>query len=203
MLVAWRITTTRARPRPYSARALDEHKRLQLFARAAAAARMSWSGKAAALGAVARLKRGDATGGGGGGGGGTRVITRMVSGGAMDTAVRKCIAVVATLGITANRWRIGQARELTRPEAISHFFRETFIGETKATTSFRRAGNRAFHWRATRAFAEQVAGADERLEPYLENLRPWEPKKSYYFPDAAAKTVLAGKARVLREEISK
>ena len=34
------------------------------------------------------------------------------------------------------------------------------------------------------AFPAQVAGASKRLEVYLENLTPWQPKKLYFFSDA-------------------
>src|SRR6266702_3600747 len=42
-------------------------------------------------------------------------------------------------------------------------------------------------------FPEQVAGPTKRLEPFLENLRPWQPKKIYYFPDADRENIFRGK----------
>ena len=42
-------------------------------------------------------------------------------------------------------------------------------------------------------FPEQVAGPSKRLEPLLENLRPWQPKKIYYFPDADREDIFRGK----------
>jgi len=42
-------------------------------------------------------------------------------------------------------------------------------------------------------FPAQLAGATKRLEPYLENLTPWQPKKIYYFSDARDSKQFAGK----------
>jgi len=69
---------------------------------------------------------------------------------------------------------------------ILTFLPGTFIGEDHgdhqasgvlATEAFDLAGD------AT-VFPAQVAAPLRRLEPYLENLRPWQAKKIYYFPDA-------------------
>src|SRR4029077_10161379 len=43
------------------------------------------------------------------------------------------------------------------------------------------------------AFPEQVAGPTKRLEPLLENLLPWQPKKIYFFPDADREDLFRGK----------
>jgi hypothetical protein len=43
------------------------------------------------------------------------------------------------------------------------------------------------------AFPAQVAGASKRLEPYLENLTPWQPKKLYFFSDASDEKQFVGK----------
>jgi hypothetical protein len=84
---------------------------------------------------------------------------------------------------------------LTRPEVILTFMPGTFIGEDHgdhqasgvlATEAFDLAGNPA-------AFPEQVAGPMKRLEPLLENLRPWQTKKIYYFPDADREDIFRGK----------
>jgi LmbE family N-acetylglucosaminyl deacetylase len=87
-------------------------------------------------------------------------------------------------------WGHGQTLEemvriirLTRPEVVLTFFPGVFIGENHgdhqaagviATEAFDLAINVAI-------FPSQVAGQTQRLEPYLENLRPWQPKKLYYF----------------------
>lgn len=42
-------------------------------------------------------------------------------------------------------------------------------------------------------FPEQLAAPMRRLEPLLENLRPWQPKKIYYFPDATNDEMFRGK----------
>ena len=55
-----------------------------------------------------------------------------------------------------------------------------------ATEAFDIAGDPA-------AFPEQVAAPLRRLEPYLENLRPWQPKKIYYFADADNEDIFQGK----------
>src|SRR5882757_8125121 len=99
-------------------------------------------------------------------------------------------------------WDHGQSLEqlvrlvrLTRPEVVLTFLPGTFIGEDHgdhqasgllATEAFDMAGDPA-------AFPEQVAGPTKRLEPFLENLRPWQPKKIYYFPDADREDIFRGK----------
>jgi hypothetical protein len=42
------------------------------------------------------------------------------------------------------------------------------------------------------AFPEQLAGPTKRLEALLDNLRPWQPKKIYYFPDADKEDIFGG-----------
>src|SRR5438046_8589794 len=84
---------------------------------------------------------------------------------------------------------------LTRPEVILTFFPGTFIGEyhgdhqacgVLATEAFDLAGDPT-------TFPEQVGGPANRRELFLENLRPWQPKKIYYFPDADREDVFRGK----------
>ncbi len=84
---------------------------------------------------------------------------------------------------------------LTRPEVILTFLPGTFIGEDHgdhqasgvlATEAFDLAGDPV-------AFPEQLAGPMRRLEPYLENLQPWQPKKIYYFADAEREDIFRGK----------
>jgi hypothetical protein len=95
---------------------------------------------------------------------------------------------------------------LTRPEVILTFLPGTFIGEDHgdhqaagvlATEAFDLAGDPT-------AFPEQVAAPLRRLEPYLENLRPWQTKKIYYFPDADKEDIFRDKGpRYSVKEISK
>ena len=75
------------------------------------------------------------------------------------------------------------------------FLPGAFIGEDHgdhqasgllATEAFDLAGDPA-------SFPEQLAGPTKRLEPFLENLRPWQSKKIYYFPDADRKDIFRGK----------
>jgi LmbE family N-acetylglucosaminyl deacetylase len=154
-----------------------------------------------------------------GGNGGNEVGTEQASGLA---AIREIEArrANATLGITnvwfldgkdtagqdvlvslAN-WQHGAALEqlvrlmrLTRPEVVLTFLPGTFIGEDHgdhqaagvvATEAFDLAGDPT-------AFPSQVAEPSKRLEAYLEGLRPWQPKKIFYFPDAEREDIFKGK----------
>src|SRR5579863_8843022 len=154
-----------------------------------------------------------------GGNGGNEVGTEQASGLA---AIREIEArrANATLGITnvwfldgkdtagqdvlvslAN-WEHGVALEqlvrlmrLTRPEVVLTFLPGTFIGEDHgdhqaagvvATEAFDLAGDPS-------VYPEQVAAPIRRLEPFLENLRPWQCKKIYYFPDASNDEMFRGK----------
>ena len=99
-------------------------------------------------------------------------------------------------------WDHGQSLEqlvrlvrLTRPEVVLTFLPGTFIGEDHgdhqasgllATEAFDCAGDPT-------VFPEQVTGPTKRLEPFFENLRPWQPKKIYYFPDADREDIFRGK----------
>jgi len=154
-----------------------------------------------------------------GGNGGNEVGTEQASGLA---AIREIEARRAngTLGITnvwfldgkdtagqdvlvslAN-WQHGAALEqlvrlvrLTRPEVVLTFLPGTFIGEDHgdhqaagvlATEAFDLAGDPT-------VFPNQVAEPLIRLEAYLEGLRPWQPKKIFYFPDAEREDIFKGK----------
>jgi LmbE family N-acetylglucosaminyl deacetylase len=84
---------------------------------------------------------------------------------------------------------------LARPEVILTFLPGTFIGEDHgdhqasgvlATEAFDLAGDPL-------VFPEQVTGPMRRLEPYFDNLRPWQPKKIYYFADATREDIFKGK----------
>ena len=95
--------------------------------------------------------------------------------------------------VSLANWQHGAALEqlvrivrLTRPEVVLTFLPGTFIGEDHgdhqaagvlATEAFDLAGDPT-------VFPNQVAEPLKRLEAYLEGLRPWQPKKIYYFPDA-------------------
>ena len=115
--------------------------------------------------------------------------------GGKDTASQDVLQSLAN-------WEHGAALEqmvrlvrLTRPEVILTFLPGTFIGEDHgdhqaagvlATEAFDLAGDPT-------VFPSQVAVPLRRLEPYLENLRPWQPKKIFYFPDADREDMFRGK----------
>ncbi len=111
-----------------------------------------------------------------------------------DTASQNVLNSLST-------WNHGEALQqlvrlvrLTRPEVILTFLPGTFVGEDHgdhqasgvlATEAFDLSGDPA-------AFAEQLAGPSKRLESMLDNLRPWQTKKIYYFPDADNDKLFAG-----------
>ncbi|HEY6387505.1 MAG TPA: NEW3 domain-containing protein, partial [Candidatus Acidoferrum sp.] len=82
----------------------------------------------------------------------------------------------------------------------------TFIGEDHgdhqaagvlATEAFDLSGDPT-------VFPEQISAPLRRLEPYLENLRPWQTKKIYYFPDADKEELFRDKGpKYSVKEISK
>jgi len=66
--------------------------------------------------------------------------------------------------------------------------------KTTATTKPPVVGNGSVRSRrGCRGIPGQVAGPTKRLEPFLENLRPWQVKKIYYFPDAEREDIFRGK----------
>ena len=112
-----------------------------------------------------------------------------------------------------SNWNHGQALQqlvrlmrLTRPEVVLTFLPGTFVGEDHgdhqaagvlATEAFDLSADPA-------AFPEQLAGPTKRLESLLDNLRPWQPKKIYYFPDADKEDIFRGLGpRYSVKEISK
>src|ERR1700730_588680 len=112
-----------------------------------------------------------------------------------DTASQNVLNSLANWGHGANLEALVRIVRLTRPEVILSWLPSVFIGENHgdhqasgvlATEAFDLAGDPA-------AFPAQVAGASKRLEPYLENLTPWQPKKIYFFSDASDEKQFAGK----------
>jgi hypothetical protein len=84
---------------------------------------------------------------------------------------------------------------LTRPEVMLSWLPGVFIGENHgdhqasgvlSTEAFDLAPDPV-------AFPAQAASASKRLEPYLENLTPWQGKKIYFFSDASDEKQFAGK----------
>jgi LmbE family N-acetylglucosaminyl deacetylase len=112
-----------------------------------------------------------------------------------DTASQNVLNSLANWGHGANLEALVRIVRLTRPEVILSWLPSIFIGENHgdhqasgvlATEAFDLAGDPV-------AFPSQVAGASKRLEPYLENLTPWQPKKIYFFSDASDEKQFAGK----------
>ena len=112
-----------------------------------------------------------------------------------DTASQNVLNSLANWGHGANLEALVRIVRLTRPEVILSWLPSVFIGENHgdhqasgvlATEAFDVAGDPV-------AFPAQVAGASKRLEPYLENLTPWQPKKIYFFSDASDEKQFVGK----------
>src|SRR5215831_20066473 len=100
-----------------------------------------------------------------------------------DTASQNVLNSLANWGHGTNLEALVRIVRLTRPEVIITWLPGIFIGENHgdhqaagvlATEAFDLASDPT-------AFPAQVAGASKRLEMYLENLTPWQPKKLYYF----------------------
>ena len=103
-----------------------------------------------------------------------------------DTASQNVLNSLANWGHGANLEALVRIVRLTRPEVMISWLPGVFIGENHgdhqasgvlATEAFDLSGDPA-------AFPAQVTGATKRLEQYLENLTPWQPKKLYFFSDA-------------------
>jgi LmbE family N-acetylglucosaminyl deacetylase len=112
-----------------------------------------------------------------------------------DTASQNVLNSLANWGHGANLEALVRIVRLTRPEVILSWLPSIFIGENHgdhqasgvlSTEAFDLAGDPV-------VFPAQVAGASKRLEPYLENLTPWQPKKIYFFSDASDEKQFAGK----------
>jgi LmbE family N-acetylglucosaminyl deacetylase len=111
-----------------------------------------------------------------------------------DTASQNVLNSLASWGHGNNLEKLTGLMRLTRPEVVITWLPGIFAGENHgdhqasgvlATEAFGMAGDPV-------AFPAQVAGASKRLEPYLENLTPWQPKKIYFFSDAYDQKQFAG-----------
>src|SRR6266478_1021766 len=174
---------------PYLARALDDHKRVAVVfgTRGSSGANEAGAEQAAALGAIREIEARNAL---------ARLgITNVWFLSGTDTASQNVLQSLANWDHGASLEQLVRLVRLTRPEVILTFLPGTFIGEDHgdhqasgllATEAFDLAGDPS-------AFPEQVAGPTKRLEPSLENLRPWQPKKIYYFPDADREDIFRGK----------
>jgi LmbE family N-acetylglucosaminyl deacetylase len=174
---------------PYLARALDEHKRVAVVfgTRGSSGANEEGAEQAAALGDIREIEARNALA--------TLGIANVWFLGGKDTASQNVLQSLANWGHGSSLEQLVRLVRLARPEVILTFLPGTFIGEDHgdhqasgllATEAFDLAGDPA-------AFPEQVAGPTKRLEPYLDNLRTWQPKKIYYFPDADREDIFRGK----------
>jgi LmbE family N-acetylglucosaminyl deacetylase len=174
---------------PYLARTLDEGKRVAVVfgTHGSSGANEAGAEQAAALGEIREIEARNALA--------TLGITNVWFLGGQDTASQNVLQSLANWGHGTSLEQLVRLVRLTRPEVILTFLPGTFIGEDHgdhqasgvlATEAFDLAGDPT-------AFPEQVAGPTKRLEPYLENLRPWQPKKIYYFADADREDIFRGK----------
>ena len=111
-----------------------------------------------------------------------------------DTASQNVLNSLANWGHGVNLEALVRIVRLTRPEVIVSWLPSIFIGENHgdhqasgvlSVEAFDLAGDPV-------VFPAQVAGASKRLEPYLENLTPWQPKKIYFFSDASDEKQFVG-----------
>ena len=165
---------------PYLARALDEGKHVAVAygTRGSSGENQVGTEQAGALGDIREIEARRSLANFG--------ITNVWFLGGKDTASQDVLQSLANWNHGAALENLVRVVRLTRPEVILTFLPGTFIGEDHgdhqasgvlATEAFDLAGDPA-------AFPSQVAAPLRRLEPFLENLRPWQPKKIYYFPDA-------------------
>ena len=172
----------------YLARAIDEGKRVAVVygTRGSSGANEVGAEQAAALGAIREIeaRRSVAMLG----------ITNVWFLDGKDTASQNVLQ-------SLSNWNHGEALQqlvrlmrLTRPEVVMTFLPGTFVGEDHgdhqasgvlATEAFDLSGDPV-------AFPEQLAGPTKRLESLLDNLRPWQPKKIYYFADAEKEDIFRG-----------
>ncbi len=173
----------------YLARAIDEGKRVAVVygTRGSSGANEAGAEQAAALGAIREIEARRAVA--------TLGITNVWFLGGKDTASQNVLQSLANWEHGAALEQLVRLVRLTRPEVVLTFLPGTFIGEDHgdhqasgvlATEAFDLAGDPT-------VFPSQVAGPLRRLEPFLENLRPWQPKKIYYFPDADRDDIFRGK----------
>jgi LmbE family N-acetylglucosaminyl deacetylase len=174
---------------PYLARALDEGKRVAVVfgTHGSSGANEAGAEQASALGDIREIEARNALA--------TLGVTNVWFLSGKDTASQNVLQSLASWGHGECLEQLVRLIRLTRPEVILTFLPGTFIGEDHgdhqasgvlATEAFDLSGDPAM-------FPEQVSGPTKRLEPLLENLRPWQPKKIYYFPDADREDIFRGK----------
>jgi LmbE family N-acetylglucosaminyl deacetylase len=174
---------------PYLARALDDHKRVAVVfgTRGSSGANEAGAEQAGALGVVREIEARNALTSLG--------INNLWFLGGKDTASQNVLQSLANWDHGESLEQLVRIGRSTRPEVTLTFLPGTYIVEDHgdhqasgllATEAFDLSGDPS-------AFPEQVAGPTKRLEPLLENLQPWQPKKIYYFPDADREDIFRGK----------
>jgi LmbE family N-acetylglucosaminyl deacetylase len=172
---------------PYLARALDEHKRIAVVfgTRGSSGSNEAGAEQAAALGAVREIEARNALT--------TLGITNVWFLSGKDTPSQNVLFSLANWDHAETLEETIRLVRLTRPEVILTSLPGTLIGEDHgdhqacgvlATEAFDLAGDPTM-------FPEQVAGPVKRLP--LENLRPWQVKKIYYFLVADREDIFRGK----------
>ncbi len=172
----------------YLARAIDEGKRVAVVygTRGSSGANEVGAEQAAALGAIREIEA-------------RRALSQLGIGevwflDGKDTASQNVLQSLSNWNHGETLQQLVRLMRLTRPEVVLTFLPGAFMGEDHgdhqasgvlATEAFDTSGDPV-------AFPEQVAGATKRLEPLLDNLRPWQPKKLYYFADADKEDIFKG-----------
>ncbi|HMI51578.1 MAG TPA: PIG-L family deacetylase [Candidatus Saccharimonadales bacterium] len=173
---------------PYLARAMDEGKRVAVVfgTRGSNGGNEYGAEQARALGAIREIEARKALAIFG--------INNVWFLDGKDTAGQNVLQSLANWGHGESLEQLVRLVRLTRPEVVMTFLPGTFIGEDHgdhqasgvlATEAFDLAGD-------STVFPEQVTGPTKRLEAFFENLRPWQPKKIYYFPDADREDIFSG-----------
>jgi LmbE family N-acetylglucosaminyl deacetylase len=173
----------------YLARAIDEGKRVAVAfgTHGSSGGNEAGAEQAEALGAVREIEARRALA--------TLGITNVWFIGGKDTASQNVLRSLANWEHGATLEQLVRLVRLIRPEVILTHLPGTFIGEDHgdhqaagvlATEAFDLAAD-------STTFPSQVAGPTGRREIYLENLRPWQVKKIYYFPDAENDELFRGK----------
>jgi LmbE family N-acetylglucosaminyl deacetylase len=185
---------------PYLARAIDEGKRVAVVygTRGSSGANEAGAEQATALGEIREIEARRAAA--------VLGMDKVWFLGGKDTASQNVLQSLANWDHGMTLENLVRLVRLTRPEVILTFLPGTFIGEDHgdhqaagvlATEAFDLAGDPT-------VFPEQVAAPVRRLEPYLENLRPWQTKKIYYFADADQEDIFRDKGpKYSVKEISK
>jgi LmbE family N-acetylglucosaminyl deacetylase len=172
----------------YLARAIDEGKRVAVVygTRGNSGGNEAGAEQAAAMGAIREIEARRALS--------MLGIVNVWFLNGKDTASQNVLQSLSTWNHGEALQQLVRLMRLTRPEVVMTFLPGTFVGEDHgdhqaagvlATEAFDLSGDPT-------VFPEQLAGPTKRLESLLDNLRPWQPKKIYYFPDADKNAIFRG-----------